>query len=83
MKEIGHPIVCDELYGDAKPIYISSIKKNYNLSKEVLEERPILNRLGLHSWKLKFILKGQVYELEAQPPKDIRAVLQQLRKYSK
>jgi 23S rRNA pseudouridine955/2504/2580 synthase/23S rRNA pseudouridine1911/1915/1917 synthase len=80
MKDIGHPIVCDELYGDGKPILISSIKRNYKLSKEELEERPILNRLGLHSWKLRFKLYEKEYELEAEVPKDLRALLQQLRK---
>ena len=80
MKDLGHPIVCDELYGDGKPILISSIKRNYKLSKDELEERPILNRLGLHSWKLHFNLYNKEYELEAEVPKDLRALLQQLRK---
>jgi 23S rRNA pseudouridine955/2504/2580 synthase/23S rRNA pseudouridine1911/1915/1917 synthase len=83
MKEIGHPLACDELYGDGKPIFISTIKRNYNLSKDMLEERPILNRLALHSWKLKFRLYEKTYELEAEPPKDIRALLQQLKKNKK
>lgn len=81
MKDLGHPIVCDELYGDGKPILISNIKRNYKLSKDELEERPILNRLGLHSWRLRFILNGKEYELEAEVPKDLRALLQQLRKH--
>lgn len=80
MKDLGHPIVCDELYGDGKPILISSIKRNYKLSKDELEERPILNRLGLHSWRLRFKLYDKAYELEAEVPKDLRALLQQLRK---
>jgi 23S rRNA pseudouridine1911/1915/1917 synthase len=80
MKDIGHPIVCDELYGDGKPILISNIKRNYKLSKDELEERPILNRLGLHSWKLRFKLYDKEYALEAEVPKDLRALLQQLRK---
>jgi 23S rRNA pseudouridine1911/1915/1917 synthase len=80
MKDIGHPIVCDELYGDGKPILISSIKRNYKLSKDELEERPILNRLGLHSWRLRFKLYDKEYVLEAEVPKDLRALLQQLRK---
>lgn len=82
MQHLGNPIVCDELYGDGKPIYISSIKKNYNLSKNEETERPILSRLALHSWKLKFVLKEIEYDLEAEPPKDLRALLQQLRKSS-
>jgi 23S rRNA pseudouridine1911/1915/1917 synthase len=81
MKHLGNPIVCDELYGDGKPVFISSIKrKKFNLAKTEEEERPILSRLALHSLKLKFELRGKTYELEAEPPKDLRALLQQLRK---
>ena len=81
-KEFGHPIVCDELYGDGKPVFISSIKHKFKLSKNELEERPILNRLALHAWQLKFILPiGKKIELEALLPKDLRAVLQQLNKW--
>ena len=81
MKHLGHPIVCDELYGDGKPVYISSLKrKKFNLSKDEEAERPILSRLALHASKLKFELTNKVYELEAEPPKDLRALLQQLRK---
>ncbi|RPD46581.1 RluA family pseudouridine synthase [Paracnuella aquatica] len=80
MKHLGTPLVGDELYGDGKPVLLSSIKHRYNLSKVELEERPILARLALHSWKLSFTLFGKAYSLEAEPPKDIRATLQQLRK---
>lgn len=81
MKHLGHPIVCDELYGDGKPVFISSIKrKKFNLSKNEEEERPILSRLALHASKLKFELDDKIYELEAELPKDLRALLQQLRK---
>lgn len=81
MKHLGHPIVCDELYGDGKPVFISSIKrKKFNLSKSEEEERPILSRLALHASKLKFVLNSKTYELHAEPPKDLRAMLQQLQK---
>ena len=33
---IGHSIVCDELYGDGKPVFISALKKKYNLNKNEL-----------------------------------------------
>src|SRR5829696_5318925 len=52
MKHLGNPVVCDELYGDGKPIFISQIKSKFNLSQGELEERPILNRLALHSAQL-------------------------------
>lgn len=81
MKHLGHAIVCDDLYGDGKPVLLSSLKKKFNLSKKEEEERPILSRLGLHAKKL--IVKdnsGNLLELEAPIPKDMRALLQQLRK---
>lgn len=80
MQHIGHSIVCDDFYGDPKPLFISALKNNYKLSKHDDEERPILARLALHSWQLKFKLAEKEYSLEAALPKDLRATLQQLRK---
>jgi 23S rRNA pseudouridine955/2504/2580 synthase/23S rRNA pseudouridine1911/1915/1917 synthase len=81
MKDIGNPVVCDELYGDGKPVLLSSIKSKFKLSKKEEEERPILKRLALHAYKLKFAdMNGKIVELEAPVPKDIRATLQQLEK---
>jgi len=80
-KNMGHPLACDELYGDGKPILLSSIKKKFKLSRHDEEERPMLNRLALHSWRLKFTdADGKQIDLQAELPKDIRALLQQLRK---
>ena len=80
-KNIGHPLACDDLYGDGKPVMLSSIKRNYKLSKHDEEERPMLNRLALHSFRLKFTdTDGKVIDLEAGLPKDMRALLQQLKK---
>jgi 23S rRNA pseudouridine955/2504/2580 synthase/23S rRNA pseudouridine1911/1915/1917 synthase len=81
MKHLGHPIVCDELYGDGKPVFLSSIKrKKFKLSKDEESERPILSRLALHSSKLKFQLNEKIYDLSAELPKDLKALLQQLHK---
>lgn len=80
-KHIGHPVVCDELYGDGKAVLLSSLKHKFKLSKNELEERPILNRLALHALSLQFInANGEKMKLEAPLPKDLRALLQQLRK---
>lgn len=79
-KYIGHPIVCDELYGDGKPILLSQIKPKYKLSKNELDETPILSRVGLHAYQLIFDWKENKINLVAEPPKDIRALLQQLEK---
>jgi len=77
---LGHSIVCDELYGDRKAVFLSAIKKKYHLSKSELEERPILSRLALHSASLKFTLNNDEYFFEAPLPKDLKALLQQLSK---
>ena len=80
-KHIGHAIVCDELYGDGKPVLLSSLKHKFKLSKNELEERPILNRLALHALSLQFKdANEETIKLEAPLPKDLRALLQQLRK---
>ncbi|PWT75380.1 MAG: RNA pseudouridine synthase [Bacteroidetes bacterium] len=81
MQWLGHSLVCDPLYGNASPIFISSFKRNYKLSKNEEEERPILSRLGLHSHELRFAdPKGVKHEFKAEMPKDMRALIQQLRK---
>lgn len=83
-KHLGHPIVCDELYGDGKPVLLSSLKHKFKLSKNELEERPILNRLALHALRLQFIdINGKPIKLEAPLPKDLKALLQQLQKLKK
>ena len=84
MKDIGHPVVCDELYGDGKPVFLSAIKHKFKLSKKEEEERPILNRLALHAYQLRFSgFDNKNYEFEAPIPKDLKATLQQLSKKKK
>lgn len=82
MKHIEHPIVCDAFYGSPSPVLLSSFKKKFKLSKSDDEERPLLNRLALHSWKLNFILNKQSYSIEAPLQKDMQVTLQQLRKWT-
>lgn len=81
-KHIGHPVVCDELYGDGNPVLLSSLKHKFKLSKNELEERPLLHRLALHAKNLNFTnTNGELIKLEAPLPKDLKALLQQLRKW--
>jgi len=81
MKHIGHPIACDELYGDPKPILLSSFKKKFKLSRHDEEERALLSRLALHSYQLEFKdSDNKDQDLKAEMPKDMRALLQQLKK---
>lgn len=83
-RTLGHPIICDEMYGDGKPVFLSSFKKKYKLSQHELEERPIISRLGLHSYSLQFKdEKGKDLFMEAPLSKDMKALLQQLQKNRK
>lgn len=84
MKDLGYPIVCDPLYGDGKSLLLSAIKSKFKLSKNELEERPILGRLALHAFQLSLTdMDGQTVDLEAPLHKDMRATLQQLEKRKK
>ena len=78
---LGHPVVCDTLYGDGKPVLLSSFKPKFKLSKGAEVERPLLNRLALHACQLKFSdLNGETVALEAPLPKDLSVTLLQLNK---
>ena len=80
-KEIGHPLACDELYGDGKPVLLSAVKKKFKLSKHDEEERPMINRLALHSHKLVFdTAQGEKMKIVAEVPKEFRALMTQLKK---
>lgn len=81
MQYLGHPVVCDEIYGSAQPVYLSSFRKKYKLSRNDEKERPILERLALHSRQIIFPdASGKLYDFTAELPKDMKAFLQQLGK---
>ena len=81
MKHLGHPIACDTAYGDGKPVLLSQLKTKFKLSRADEEERPLLNRLALHSLQLRFKgLNGETFDLEATLQKDLRATVNQLEK---
>ncbi len=83
MQSIGHPIVCDEMYGDGKPFYLSSIKKKYRVSEKDEVEKPLLNRLALHAYRLSFAKEdGTMITAEAPLPRDISACVKQLNKWA-
>ncbi len=81
MKHLGHPVAVDELYGSDTPVMLSAIKKKFKLGKHTEEERPLLSRLALHAAQLSFTdQQGKEHLVEAPLPKDMQAVLTQLRK---
>lgn len=81
---IGLPLLVDPLYGRREAFLLSEIKgRSYNRGKEY-EERPLLARTALHASRLAFDhpVSGVRLSFEAPLPKDLRAVLNQLRKRS-
>jgi RluA family pseudouridine synthase len=82
LKEIDCPIIADRLYGDGKPLYLSSFKRGYRVNP-TKPERPLLDRLALHAFSLRFrhpFNNGDMY-FEAPYPKDFTVALRQLYKY--
>jgi 23S rRNA pseudouridine955/2504/2580 synthase/23S rRNA pseudouridine1911/1915/1917 synthase len=76
--------VCDELYGDGEPFYVSSIKRRYKVSGKEEAEKPLLNRLALHAYKLEYYKpNGELLSVEATLPKDMAACVNQLNKWAK
>jgi 23S rRNA pseudouridine955/2504/2580 synthase/23S rRNA pseudouridine1911/1915/1917 synthase len=83
-RHIGHPLLCDSLYGDGKPVLLSAFKKKFKLSKNEEAEKPILNRLALHSYALMFTDRaGNEVSLTAPLHKDMAALMAQLDKINR
>jgi 23S rRNA pseudouridine955/2504/2580 synthase len=73
-------IVSDEMY-KGKPVFLSSIKKGYRLSKDE-EEQPIMKRFALHAKKITFKgLDENDITVEAPYPKDFATLLKLLEKF--
>lgn len=84
MQNMGHPLVCDGLYGMKDPVLLSNIKKKFKLSKEVETERPLLDRLALHASSIEMkSLDGTPLKIDATLSKDLEVALIQLRKFAK
>jgi 23S rRNA pseudouridine1911/1915/1917 synthase len=82
MQSIGNPLVCDPLYGDGQPVYLSGFKKHFKLSRSETAERPMLQRLALHAERLHFTdPSGLVQDHQAPLPRDMQALWKQLRKW--
>ena len=95
LASLGHPVVCDEFYGNTKPVLLSAIKRRWR--GDPLEERPLLSRLGLHAAEIfipSYIGKENNTEgeallttsetegmtLKAPLPRDMAALIKQMEK---
>ncbi len=75
------PITCDAQYG-GKPLYLSSLKKNFNLKQDT-EEMPLIQRVALHARSLEFKnSEEKTIFAEAPYPKDFEVLVKQLKKYA-
>jgi len=77
---LGHPIVCDPLYGkhsrsgSEKGVCLSSFKRNWR--GDAATERPLLARLGLHALRLAI----DETRFEAPLSRDMAALIKQMEK---
>ncbi|MDB5260952.1 MAG: pseudouridylate synthase [Adhaeribacter sp.] len=75
------PIVGDTLYR-GEHLYLSSLKKKFNLGKEE-EEQPLIKRFALHSYQLGFTsLTEEPILVEAPYPKDFQVLLKMMRQFN-
>jgi RluA family pseudouridine synthase len=73
---LGHPVVCDSMYGKGKPVMLSEIKRNWR--GDPYEEKPLLARLGLHAAELA--MPTESISLQAPLPRDMAALINQIKK---
>jgi RluA family pseudouridine synthase len=83
LASLGHPVVCDPLYGarnSPKPVCLSAFKKGWR--GDPLEEKPLLERLGLHAASLTLPYPGAEDRLvlQAPLPRDMGALIRQIEK---
>ena len=74
---LGTPILGDITYG-GEQLFLSTIKRGYKSGKGQ-EERPVSEKMALHSKKIRFFdQNGHPIMAEAPYPKDFKALLNQL-----
>jgi 23S rRNA pseudouridine1911/1915/1917 synthase len=83
LASLGHPVVCDPLYGarnSPKPVYLSNFKKGWR--GDPLAEKPLLERLGLHAGKLTLPYPAGTSGLTLEAPlaRDMAALIRQMEK---
>ena len=84
LQNAGHSLVCDPLYGNMDPVLLSTFKKKFKLSKEELDERPLLSRLALHAYSMELTnLQEEPLSLTAPLSKDLETTLKQLGKWGR
>lgn len=83
LKEIGHPLAVDPLYGRRSSLFLSDLKARGRYRAKSGPEKPILERLSLHAFSIQFpeYPSGELRRVEAPLPRDLEHLLKVLRKY--
>jgi len=78
LRAVGHPILCDSLYGERSELRLSDIRE-IGPGEEDVE---LLARQALHSWRIAFAhpSTGEEMTFEAPLPEDMRRTLEAMRK---
>jgi 23S rRNA pseudouridine955/2504/2580 synthase/23S rRNA pseudouridine1911/1915/1917 synthase len=80
----GYPLMVDPVYGAREAFFLSQLKgRKFNLGKNE-DEHPLISRLTLHAMNLSLQhpVSGEPMEFNAQIPKDLNAVISQLKKWN-
>lgn len=79
-KAVGLPLAVDPFYGNRSELLLSSFKRKYRNYGQ--EEKPLIARLTLHAERLTVVHPGtgEPITFESPLPKDMNALLNQLRK---
>ncbi len=79
-KAVGLPLLVDAMYGNHTEFLLSSIKRKFKDYGR--EERPLVDRLTLHAERLtlRHPGTGENVTFEAQLPRDLKALVTQMRK---
>ena len=81
----SYPLAVDAMYGGEDFFLLSKVKLRKYKSGKDQEEKPLMSRCTLHSFRLTLdhpTTKERI-SFEAELPKDFRAVIKQLRKWGK
>jgi len=81
---LGHPLLCDPLYGRRTEFFLSDVKRGYK-RKEGEPERPVLARLALHAHALSFRhpTDGHEVSFTSPLPKDLEKVVKLLERHAR
>jgi 23S rRNA-/tRNA-specific pseudouridylate synthase len=76
---IDHPLTVDPTYGGGKEVLLSQYKPGYHQGTRHAE-RPLIDRLTLHAWRIGFEHpgSGERVTYESPLPKDMRVTIRQL-----